>query len=338
MSGLGVLVVGAGRAGLVHARNLAAGLPGARLVGVADPSEEARAKAAAELSCEAFADPLAAIADPRVGAVVIATPTYTHAQLAVAALGAGRHVLCEKPLASSLEEGMAISQAVAGSGCVFMMGFMRRFAADFVRARELVDQGAIGEPLYVRSTTRGPGLPPTWAWDVTRSGGLIAEVNSHDIDTVRWLTGREYVALRALGRAAKRPDIAAQHPGFVDVLAVQASLEEGVLAHIDGACPADYGYDARAEVYGTQGALLVGSPTEGPLIVTREHSRRDTVHGWARLFAHAYRAEGAHFVAACLGREPARTGLEDGLRALEVVAAVNRSLGEDREVRLTELR
>ncbi|HUG48013.1 MAG TPA: Gfo/Idh/MocA family oxidoreductase [Candidatus Limnocylindria bacterium] len=338
MSTLGVLVVGAGRAGLVHARNLAGGIPGARLVGVADPAEEARVRAAEELACEQFADPLAALSDERVAAVVIATPTFTHAELAVAALREGKHVLCEKPLASSVEEGRAIERALDQSGNVFMMAFMRRFDAGFRRAHELIGQGAIGQPLYVRSTTRGPGLPPPWAWDVARSGGLIAEVNSHDIDTVRWLTGCEYVTVRALGRAAKRPDIAAEHPGFVDVLAVQASLDEGVIAHIDGACPADYGYDARAEVYGTQGMLLVGSPSEGPLVVTREHARRDTIHGWAHLFADAYRAEDSHFVAACLGRQPARTDLTDGLRALEVVAAVNRSLGEDREVRLAELR
>lgn len=338
MSDLAVLVVGAGRAGMVHARNFAAGVPGSRLVGIADPAADVAERAAGELGCQAFVDPVAAVTDDRVDAVVIASPTFSHADLAVAALAAGKHVLSEKPLAASLADARRIEAALGASRCVFMMAFMRRFDRGFRRARELIDQGAVGEPLYIRSTTRGPGLPPPWAWDVERSGGLIAEVNSHDIDTVRWLTGQEFARVRAIGRAAKRPDIAASHPGFVDVLAVQASLDRGGLAHIDGACPADYGYDARAEVYGTEGVLFVGDPTEGPLVVTKQQVRRDPVAGWARLFQDAYRAEDRHFVAACRGDAPAEPGLRDGLRALEVVIAVNRSLREDRDVSLGEVR
>ncbi|HET7727635.1 MAG TPA: Gfo/Idh/MocA family oxidoreductase [Candidatus Limnocylindrales bacterium] len=338
MSDLGVLVVGAGRAGMVHARNFAAGLPGCRLVGVCDPATEVAERAAGELGCRAFADPLAAVTDDGVDAVVIASPTFSHAELAVAALSAGKHVLSEKPLAASLDDGRRIEAAAGRSDAAFMMAFMRRFDRGFQRARELVEQGAVGEPLYIRSTTRGPGLPPPWAWDVERSGGLIAEVNSHDIDTVRWLTGQEFVQLRAVGRAAKRPDIAATHEGFVDVLAVQASLDGGSLAHVDGACPADYGYDARVELYGSEGVLFVGDATEGPIVVTRQQARRDPVSGWARLFADAYREEDRQFVAACRGDAPALPGIEDGVRALEVVIAVNRSLRENRDVRLSDVR
>jgi myo-inositol 2-dehydrogenase/D-chiro-inositol 1-dehydrogenase/scyllo-inositol 2-dehydrogenase (NAD+) len=338
MSDLRLLVVGAGRAGMVHARNYAAGVPGARLLGVVDPDPGARERAATELGCLAFDDPTAAVVDERVDAVVIATPTTGHAELAIAALGAGKHVLSEKPLASTLDEAHRIEAAVRASDRVLMMAFMRRHDRGFRRAKELIDEGAIGEPLFVRSTTRGPGLPPPWAWDVERSGGLIAEVNSHDIDTVRWFTGQEFLAVRAIGRAAKRPDIAADHPGFVDVLAVQASLSAGGLAQIDGACPADYGYDARAEVYGSSGVLFVGSPTEGPLVVTSGQARTDPVRGWARLFAEAYRAEDIHFVAACRGDVPAEPSVVDGLRALEVVVAVNQSLREGRDVALAEVR
>lgn len=338
MSELGVLVVGVGRAGMVHARNFSAGVPGARLVGVADPMEEARERAAAELGCAAFDDPGAAVADDRVDAVVIGSPTFTHASLAVAALEAGKPVLTEKPLASSLEEAAAIAAAVEASGAVFMIGFMRRFDAGFRRAAELIAAGDIGEPLLVRSTTRGPGLPPSWAWDVERSGGLVAEVNSHDLDTVRWLTGQEYLTVTAAGRPAKRPDLAEQHPGFVDTLVVQCELDRGALAHIDGACPATYAYDARVEVYGSEGVVFAGSPVEGPLLVRKGEARRDPVRGWAHLFAAAYRAEDAHFVAACRGDADPTPGIGDGLRALEAAVAVNLSLREGRTVAVKELR
>lgn len=323
---------------MVHARNLAAGVPGADLGAVADVGAEVRDRVAADLGCEVLADPFSAIADDRFDAVVIATPTFAHADLAVAALEAGKHVLSEKPLASSLEEAEGIAGAVETSGAVFMIGFMRRFDAGFARAAEVIEAGDIGRPLLIRSTTRGPGLPPSWAWDVERSGGLVAEVNSHDLDTVRWLSGQEYLTVTAAGRAAKRPDLAEEHPGFVDTLAVQCEMDGGALAHVDGACPADYAYDARVEVYGSEGVVMAGSPVEGPLVVRKGEARRDPVPGWAHVFAEAYRAEDAHFVAACLGEAEPVPGIEEGVKALQAAVAVNLSLRKGRPVSLEELR
>jgi predicted dehydrogenase len=337
MSGdLRVVVVGAGRAGLVHARNFAGGVRGARLVALADPDPTALERGAAELGCDrTFSDPKAAVADESVDAVVIASPTFTHAELATAALAAGKHVLCEKPLASSLEEAAAIEQAVEASDAAFLMGFMRRFDPSFCAVAERLAQGDIGRPLFVRSTGRGPGLPPEWAWDVERSGGLIAEVNSHDLDTVRWLSGQEFQSAHAVGRAAKRPDLAERFPGFVDLVVATFELSEGALAQVDGACPADYGYDARVEVYGSEGVLFAGDPRRGSsLVVRRDGAVADPIRSWRERFDDAYRAEDAHLVAVARGEEEARTSIEDGIRALEAVVAVNRSLAERRVVTL----
>lgn len=332
MSSLEVLVVGAGRAGMVHARNFAAGVPGARLAGLADPSPEARAAASDELACPTFESPEEAVVDERFDAVVIASPTPTHAAVSLAALSAGKHVLSEKPLASNLDEGRSIRETAGRSVTIFMMAFMRRFAHDFRRAAHLISDGAIGEPLMVLSTTRGPSLPPEWALDVTRSGGLVAEVNSHDIDTVRWVTGQEFSTVNAIGRAAKRPDLAETYPGFVDMVSVQAQLDGGALAYVNGACPATYGYDSRMEVYGSEGVVFAGSPVDGPLLIRQGEARSDPVHGWARLFAEAYRAEDAAFAALCLDGGAASPGVEDGYRALEAAMAINRSLSDGRAV------
>jgi predicted dehydrogenase len=325
---LGVLVVGVGRAGLVHARNLAAGVRGGRLAALADPDSAALAAAAAELRCErTFADPLEAVGDDSVNAVVIASPTFTHASVATAALEAGKHVLCEKPLASTLDEASDIGRAVAQAECAFLMGFMRRFHASFVDAAECVARGDVGRPIFIRSIGRGPGLPPDWALDPKVSGGLVAEVNSHDLDSVRWFSGQELETVYAVGRAAKRPDLADRYPGFVDVLAATFELSEGGLAQIDGACPADYGYDARIEVYGTEGVVVAGDLLRGStLLVRREGARAEPVRSWRDLFADAYRAEDAHLVAVARGEEEPRTSVEDGIRALEAAFAVNRSL------------
>lgn len=340
MGGLRVLLVGAGRAGMVHGRNLAKGIPGARLVGVADPSEEARRRAAAELEIGfSSPDPVEAATSDGIDAVVIGSPTFTHADVAVPALQAGKHVLCEKPLASNVEDGLRILEAAESGEGVFMIGFMRRFDAAFGRAKERVAAGEIGRPLLVRSTGRGPGLPPDWAWDPDKSQGLIAEVNSHDLDTVRWLSGQEFQVAYALGVAAKRPDLAERFPDFVDLIIVSFRLTEGVLAQVDGACPAGYGYDARLEVYGSEGTVLVGGPVgPGPVLVREGEAVSDPVRSWRTLFADAYREEDRNFVAAALGEEAPGTSAEDGLRALEAAVAANRSMSEERPIDLEEVR
>jgi predicted dehydrogenase len=327
---LRILIAGAGRAGMVHARNFARGIPGGRLEAIADPSPEARRRAEEQLGCPfGFDDPVEAVLDDRVDAVVIGAPTFTHAEIAVTALAAGKHVLCEKPLAASLEDAGRIARAATSSGATFSMAFMRRFDRRFRRAAERVAAGDIGAPVLVRSSGRGPGLPPEWAWDTQRSGGLIAEVNSHDLDTVRWMSGQEFKSVHALGRAAKRPDIAARYPGFIDVVVASFELSGGALAQVDGACPTGYGYDARVEVYGTEGTVLVGGPVQdSPILVTSEGAATDSVRSWRSLFADAYRAEDAHFVAVARGEAEPLTGIEDGMRALEAVVAVNRSIDE----------
>jgi myo-inositol 2-dehydrogenase/D-chiro-inositol 1-dehydrogenase/scyllo-inositol 2-dehydrogenase (NAD+) len=333
---LRVLVVGAGRAGLVHARNFAEGVPGGRLAALADPDEAALAAAVQELGCgRIFSDAVAAATDDAVDAVVVASPTFAHAEVAVAALEAGKHVLCEKPLASSGEEGEAIAAAVAAAHGAFLMGFMRRFDDGFVRAADAIRAGAIGEPLFVRSTGRGPGLPAEWALDPERSIGLIAEVNSHDLDTVRWLSAQEFRSVYAVGRAAKRPDIADRYPGFVDLVAATFELSAGALAQVDGACPADYGYDARVEVYGSEGVVFAGDPRADSAIVVRADGAVSApVRSWRYVFAEAYRREDAHLVAVARGVEEPRTSVDDGVRALEAALAVRRSLAEQRPVEL----
>lgn len=330
MSELGVAVIGSGRAGMVHARNFGAGVQGARLVALADPSEKALAAGAAETGCErTFADPREAIAAEEVDAVVVASPTFTHAELAIAALAAGKDVLCEKPLAASLEEASAIARAAEESDAAFLIGFMRRFDTTWVSLAERVAAGEIGEPLLVRSTGRGPGLPPEWALDPTRSGGLIAEVNSHDLDSIRWFSGQEFDSVYAVGRAAKRPDVAERHPGFVDVVLASFELSGGALAVLDGACPADYGYDARVEIYGSEGVAFAGDPRRGSALLVRGgEAVAEPVRGWRDLFAAAYRAEDAHLVAVARGEVEPATSVDDGLRALEAVFAVNRSLAD----------
>lgn len=338
---LGVVLVGAGRAGLVHGRNLADGVRGARLVGVSDPDAAARESARSELEVDlAFADAFDAVDHAEVDAIVLASPTFAHADVAIAAMKAGVHVLCEKPLASSLEQADAIRDAVRASEAVFLMAFMRRFDQGFLRAADRLAAGEIGEPLFVRSTGRGPGLPPEWVWDIDRSGGMFNEVNAHDLDAIRWFTGQEYQRIYALGRAAKHPEIKETHPGFADLVAATFEMDGGAIGQVDGACPADYGYDARVEIYGSEGLLLLGDTRANhTLLVRRDRGVvADPVQSWRTLFAEAYRAEDQHLAAVAHGWEEPRTSIDDGVAALEAAIAINRSVESGEPVDVATVR
>lgn len=337
---LRVCLIGCGRAGLVHGRNFAVGIPGARLVGVVDADARAAEAAAAELGVPALPwAPAEAATSDAIDAVIVASPTFTHADVVVPALEAGAFVLCEKPLAATLSDAERVARAERSSSATLLMGFMRRFDQQFARAAQRIAAGDIGSPILVKSTGRGPGLPPEWAWDTRRSGGMAAEVNSHDFDTVRWLSGQEFRSVHAAGRAATRPDIRERYPDFVDVLVATFELSEGGIASVDGACPAGYGYDARAEVYGTEGSLLIGSPVApGPLLLSPTGATSETVRSWRTLFADAYRAEDEHLVRVASGREEPAAGVDDGVHALEAVVAVNRSMSEGTQVALTDVR
>lgn len=340
MSKMRVLLVGAGRAGMVHARNFAAGIPDASFVGVADPSEEARRAAVAELHCDlSLSDPIAAVRREDIDAVIVATPTFTHAEIVLAALEAGKHVLSEKPMAASMSEAHAIEQAALQSDRLFLMAFMRRFDTRMERAAQRIQAGDIGTPLHVRSMTRGPGLPPRWAWDVEKSGGLISEVNSHDIDTIRWMSGQEPVSVFASGVAGKRPDLAEEFPGFIDTVTATMELDGGAIAQFDGACPADYGYDARVEIYGSEGTILVGGPTQDTAVLVKNGTTvTDSVASWRDLFSNAYQREDSHFIRAARGDEMPRTSARDGIATLATALASIRSIesGKAEKVNMDE--
>lgn len=203
-----VALVGAGRAGLVHGRNFSAGVPGARLVAIADPAAEARQRVAAELGCRrTLADPLDAATDDGVDAVVVASPTFTHAAVAVAALQAGKHVLCEKPLANTVEEARAMAAAAAraaAAGVRAMTGFNFRRVPAVALARELVAAGRVGAIRHVRAAYLGshlldPEIPLIWRLQAEHAGsGALGDLGAHAIDLAQYLAGDRIAGVSGL--------------------------------------------------------------------------------------------------------------------------------------------
>lgn len=338
---ISICLIGAGRAGRVHANSLTRHLPAGRLACIVDPAAGPLAALAAEYGVDRrFASLEEALAWGRFDAVVITTPTFTHRPLAVAAAEAGKHVFVEKPMALSLEECDAMIAAAERSGVHLQVGFMRRFDPEFAAAYERIQAGAIGRPMVIKSLTHGPGLPPPWARDLRTSNGMLAEVNSHDWDCTRWLVGsnpeRVYTEVADFKGAAHQVET----PHFYDNVVVSIRFESGTLGSISGICPCEYGYDARVEIVGERGIMQIGEMRGQAVIVCTDRNQglvTPIYRTWPERFAWAYIREMEHFVRCVQTGEPPRVSGIDGRWAVASVLAATRSFLEERPVRLEEV-
>jgi predicted dehydrogenase len=338
---LKLCLIGAGRAGLVHAANIHHRIKDAQLTALCDPDRGAVTRAAAEYGVgRQYVDYRDAVRDPQVDAVVVATPVSLHREIACEAASQGKHILLEKPMALSVAECEEINEAAERADITLQIGFMRRFDAAYLQAKEIVSSGELGRVLIVKSTGRGPGLPPAWIYDVAKSNGILAEVNSHDFDSVRWLAGSDIVRVYAEAANLKCQDVREASPSFYDNAVVVLRFADDALGMIDGTCPAGYGYDARVEVLCEKGVVFIGSEQDHGLsrIVRDGSVTTHAIDSWRSLFRDAYVAEMEHFIT-CVEQHttPRATGM-DGRRAVEAVVAANASIASGEPVTLAAVR
>jgi myo-inositol 2-dehydrogenase/D-chiro-inositol 1-dehydrogenase/scyllo-inositol 2-dehydrogenase (NAD+) len=273
-------------------------------------------------------------------AVVITTPTFTHTELAVLAAENGKHVFLEKPMAMDLEECDQIINACERNGAHLQLGFMRHFDPDFSLAYERIQAGEIGEPMLVKSLTHGPGLPPPWARDLKTSNGNLAEVNSHDLDATRWLLGSNPERIYVEVANFKGEERGVDTENYYDNMIANLKFESGALGSISGVCPCDYGYDARMEIIGKKGIMIVGGLENNSLTVgvDRETGLVTPIfQRWPDRFRMAYIHEMEHFVGSIQKDTPPIVGGDDGRWAVAGVLAGTRSLLEERPVLLSEV-
>ncbi len=331
---LQVCVIGAGRAGLIHARAVAR-IPGARLVAIADSNEDVCKTVCQELGAsQSYPHYLGAIENPHIDTVIVATPTRLHHEIVVAAAKAGKHILCEKPMAMNPTQCEEMIRVARENRVKLQIGFMRRFDEGFQRAKELIQHGRIGQVVLVKSLTHGPSTPKRWQYDISGSNGPLAEVNSHDIDTLRWFTESEFAKVYAIAGNYRCPEARDEFPDFYDSVSLVASFENGMQGMIDGAVSVKYGYDARAEVLGTEGVLSVGQLAHHSVIMCTRHGEivQPAVTSWRDLFADAYVAEDKAFIASIRDNtDPVASG-HDGMMVVKVVEAGNQSIREGRPV------
>ncbi|RPH59632.1 MAG: oxidoreductase, partial [Chloroflexi bacterium] len=220
------------------------------------------------------------------------------------------------------------------------LGFMRRFDPEFAAAAQRIQAGEIGQPMMIKSLTHGPGLPPAWARDLTTSNGMLAEVNSHDWDTTRWLMGANYERVYTETANFKGAANNVDTPNFYDNVLVNLRFENGGLGMISGICPCGYGYDARVEIYGDKGIMQIGE-LKGQAVVVCTNRDQGLItpiyRTWPERFAWAYVYEMEHFVE-CIQKEIApKVSAEDGRWAVAGVLAGTRSFLEERPVYLKEI-
>ena len=313
---------GAGRIGRIHAANIAAH-PAARLEYVVDVDREAAAALAAA-SGAAVADTKAVLADADVDALLVASPTDTHAHLIEAGAAAGKAILCEKPVDLDVARARAAVAAAERAGILLAIGFNRRYDPSFRRIRQGIDAGEIGAVESVLIVSRDPSPPPV-AY-VKRSGGLFRDMTIHDLDMARWLLGEEPVEVTAHGSCLVDPAIGSA--GDIDTAAVTLRTAGGRIAQVANTRRAVFGYDQRIEVCGSAGMLSAGNRKSTSV-------ERATASGYAtdpalpfflERYADAYRLELDAFVRRLHGEPADVVSGADGVRALEIADACDRSL------------
>ena len=326
-------LLGAGRIGKVHAKAVTAN-PKAKLVAVADAMAPAAQAIADQYGCDVrtIAQILAA---SDIDAVVICTPTDTHADLIEQFTNAGKAVFCEKPIDLSLDRVKACLKVVRANKGTLMVGFNRRFDPHFMAVRAEIDKGSIGAVEMVTITSRDPGAPPVEY--IARSGGIFRDMTIHDFDMARFLLGEEVAEVSAM--AAVLVDPAIGKAGDSDSVQVMLKTATGKMALISNSRRATYGYDQRIEVHGSKG--VVSAENQRPVSIELANGSgytRPPLHDFFMTrYTEAYAAEITAFIEAVGAKKAAAPSGEDGLLALALAEAALKSVKEGRMVKVSEI-
>lgn len=326
-------LLGAGRIGKVHAKAIR-GNPDAELVAVADAMPAAAEALAREHGCKVSTIEAIA-ADKGIDAVVICTPTDTHADLIEQFVAAGKAVFCEKPIDLSVARVKACLAKVAAAKGVLMVGFNRRFDPDFMAVKAAIDAGRVGKVEMVTISSRDPGAPPLDY--IARSGGIFRDMTIHDFDMARWLLGEEPETVQAAASVLVDPAIG--KAGDFDSVNVILRTASGRQAIITNSRRAAYGYDQRIEVLGEKGAVSALNMAEANIEVADKDGfhRPPLLNFFMTRYVAAYATEIAGFVAAVKGGGATPTTGADGLAALVLADAAVKSVAEGRVVKVSEI-
>lgn len=335
MRPVNIAVIGTGRMGSVHARNIARQIPEANLVAVCDIRLEVAQAVADELGIKhVVRDFHDLLDDKNIEAVLIATNTDTHAFIMKDVAQAGKHIFCEKPLALELDSIDDALAAVDKAGVKLQVGFNRRFDKSFQRVHDIVASGEIGRPCILRIASRDPEPPPV---EYARtSGGMFLDMTIHDFDMARYQVG-EIDEVYAIGNVLVAPDYATI--GDLDTNIVTLKFANGAIGVIDNSRRAVYGYDQRLEVFCSNGVALADNEVENVAVKGAQdgyHSAR-LPYFFMNRYAPCYVEEVRQFIECVRDNKPTPTTGKDGRAAVVLGYAAWKSYRENRPVKISEV-
>lgn len=330
-------IIGAGRIGRVHITSISTRVKDAVIKTVADPFlNDETAEWAKSMGVEhTTKDYKEIINDPEINAVLICSSTDTHSPISLEAIKAGKHVFCEKPIDHDIAKIQEVINALKETNVKYQVGFNRRFDHNFEAVQQAVAAGKVGKPEIIKITSRDPE-PPSIDY-VKVSGGMFLDMTIHDFDMVRFLAGCD--AEEVYVQAANLVDPEIGKAGDVDTAIITLKMENGALAVIDNSRQAVYGYDQRAEVFGSKGMVAIKNDSDSTAVISNE----DGVTGekpqffFLERYMDAYGKEMVQFIDAIENDTETPLGVEDGLKPVLMGLAAKKSVEEGRPVKISEI-
>jgi myo-inositol 2-dehydrogenase / D-chiro-inositol 1-dehydrogenase len=331
---LNIGIIGAGRIGRVHAEGICNQISGASVKTMADPfmNDETAAWAESmgvESTTKEYKDILA---DSEIDAVLICTPTDTHAQITREAAQAGKHIFCEKPIDLDIESIKKTLAIVEEAGVKFQIGFNRRFDHNFRAVKDAVEAGKVGDPHMIKIISRDPSPPPIEY--VKSSGGMFVDMTIHDFDMVRYLSGSEVEEIYVQGAVLVDPEIG--KAGDIDTALITMKFANGAIGCIDNSRKAAYGYDQRAEVFGSKGSVATGNDTQSTAVLSTEDGiiTEKPFHFFLERYMASFVQEMREFCEAIINDTDTPLGGIDALRPVQIAIAAGESLKTGKPVKL----
>lgn len=331
-------IIGAGRIGKVHLESISYHVKNATVTAMADPfmNEETEKLIRSYGVSKVTKDYKDILNDKDIDAVLVCSSTDTHAAISIEAINAGKHVFCEKPVDHSIEKIQAVADALKEHPDIkFQVGFNRRFDHNFAAIRKAYDDGKIGEAHILKITSRDPE-PPNPAY-IKVSGGIFLGMTIHDFDMACFLTDSDVEELYVNSAVLVDPAIGEQ--GDVDTAIITMKMANGALAVIDNSRKAAYGYDQRAELFGSKGMVATSNDTVSSAVI----SNADGVTGEKPLFFFLERYMGSfseemrQFTEAVINDTEVPVGIHAGLQSVKIGLAARKSVEEHRPVKISEI-
>jgi len=335
MKKLKIAVAGLGRIGKIHLNNLLQ-LTNVEVIGVMDPASEAIEYAKLKGVENTYKKFNELVTIDQLDAIVICTPTNTHANYIETSAKLGIQIFCEKPLDLNIQRVKDVLKVVDKSKVKLMIGFNRRFDNEFRKVKTSINNGEIGNPHIVKITSRDPSPPPVEY--IKNSGGLFLDMTIHDFDMARFIVDKEIDEIYVKGEALIDQEI--QKVGDIDTAVVLMKYVDSTLAVIDNSRKAAYGYDQRIEVFGSKGMVQANN-------IKVDNSKLYNQNGiisslpmdfFLERYMEAYKIEIQDFVDSVINnRGVSVTGI-DGLKSLQIGLAAKKSLLENRPVKIIEIK